>query len=272
MSRVVWLTLVFLIVTSPGARAKTKIQPCPGGRWSIDPHLIGTGTGLDGIVVTDRQVAIDSGCPPINAKRKITKKATVLTARWKTCGTDDKSILLVVKLDTATCHTLSATFKKRKSPRQQLTGVLSGLPATQAELDAIKLSRPFHDDSPEQKAADAQADAALTADDQAMIDAFLSDHPEMTDHYTPGTDPDDPSLQSNADGNFVHTFKDSQGTDQVVITLGAKAQKGLIGGALHNFPTLDNQMNLYGDLYKTLQELLPDSVGQFETPDRKSVV
>ncbi|MFN8545221.1 MAG: C1 family peptidase [Candidatus Binatia bacterium] len=264
--RIFWTgALAFALVLGGTPANAKKPTPCPGGSWEVDGVLIGGGSGSDTIGVDGKQLTIGSGCEATKAKRKVTGKFTVLQAHWKTCGTD-KGVALTVKLDNATCQALTGVFKKKKSAKQQLTGRLAASRITQAELDALKAERVgFHDESPEQAALDAATAATLATEDDTAIDDFLAGAPSEADHYTPGTDPSDTSLATSDDDNYLHSITDSEGTQSQVTTLGRHAQKALIAGALTNYPTLDNQMDLYGDIYDWYSANVVGN--QIETPD-----
>jgi PKD repeat protein len=62
-------------------------------------------------------IAIDSGCSPVKAKRKVTKKGTKVTATWKSCRNVKGKATLTATLDT-TCDTLKGSFKPGKGKKK----------------------------------------------------------------------------------------------------------------------------------------------------------
>lgn len=128
LSRIAALVGVLLVLAAPAAEAqrkKPKPVACPAARYLVAAPLVpDAALALDGIAVSDaRQVSIDSGCPPVRAKVKATKKGTVVQAKWKTCGTLKAARLKGTIRDD--CSHLVGTFKAKKRKAVRLDAVVS---------------------------------------------------------------------------------------------------------------------------------------------------
>jgi hypothetical protein len=181
-------------------------EACPGGRFPIagDP-LVPGGASDDGIEIDGTQVAIDSGCPAVAARRKRTRSGTRLVARWKSCGTLAGPVRLVVKLDAATCASLTGRFRARRvrrtlaaqveTPADAFGRVSDPLPdgavlLTPEEWDQAKQRPDFRSIGPDQVNADRAAeDAAAAADAQVVMD-YVSQNPALAPQLLGGVDPE----------------------------------------------------------------------------------
>jgi hypothetical protein len=239
-----------------------KQPPCPGGRWPVAQPLIGAAAGPDAVFIDDRQISIESGCPAKRARRVISHRTTVLRVRWPRCG-DDRRVVLVVRLDNATCESLTGTLRKRGAKRRRLSAGVerpsdafgkstdplpSGAELVSAEeLAALQSSLPFHSASQGQAAADVAAAAQAAAADEATITGSLASG------HMPAGDPSDPSTQE--DGDRVLVVTDHDGGTREVTELGLRARRALLAAALRRHPTLDNQVDIYRGIYDFLKTL-----------------
>src|SRR5689334_14792115 len=72
------------------SKKQAKPEPCPDGRFLVSEAALVQGaitTQTDAVSVQGLQVSIDSGCPVATGKVRATKKGTIVTAKWPTCGT-----------------------------------------------------------------------------------------------------------------------------------------------------------------------------------------
>jgi cysteine-rich repeat protein len=97
-----------------------KFKPCDPGRYVVrGAPLIGGGGEPLGVDAVDygRQIALESGCPPVKAKRpKASRKGTQIRAKWKKDGCLNVAgpAELTARLDPG-CGTMTGTFKARKA-------------------------------------------------------------------------------------------------------------------------------------------------------------
>ncbi len=264
------------------AKKPPKPAACPGGRFPVAGEpLVPGGAGEDAIVIDATQVSVASGCPATTAKRKLTRKGTVLTARWKGCGSLGGRVTLVVKLDGATCESLSARFRSAKPrirrvvdstfalPADALGGPRSTPPEGALVVDPGQWTditrRPdFRSIGPDQLAADAAAEAAREAADEETVAAFLAANPDFAAQYTGGVDPNDDAVTPGDGGNFVLRFTDATGAEGRAITHGRRFVRGAVAGSLRTFPTDENQLLIYSSAYDGLAAIDPALPGQFD--------
>jgi hypothetical protein len=283
---VVPIAVAGLLVALPAAARKTPLpDPCPGGRFPFAGALVPGGPYADAIDVAGDQVAIASGCPAVTAKVKQTRKFTTLVARWKTCG-ELKRVRLVAKLDAATCESLEARFKARKLKRRTLTAAIEvppdvfgrntdplpdGAVLVSAEEWADLAGQPdFRLLGPAQAAADRAAEDARTADDEQTVAGFLDAFPHLRDQYLGGVDPADPELAQGDDGNFRLSRVDRADQPQTVTTMGPKSRRSWLATLVKGFPTRENQLGIYGQMYDSVAAIDPQLVGNFVTKEQAS--
>jgi hypothetical protein len=269
---------------APAAARKVPLpDPCPGGRFPVAGALVPGGVEADAIDVAGDQVSVDSGCPGVTAKLKQTRRFTKLVARWETCGALER-VRLVVKLDAATCESLEARFEARKLERRKLTAAIEvppgvfgrntdplpeGAVLVDAEEWAELAEQPgFRPIGPTQNASDRAAEEAHAAADAETVAVFLDAHPHLRDQYLGGVDPSDPALAQGDDGNFRLSRIDRAGAPQVVTTMGPKARRSWLATLLREFPTRDNQLGIYENMYDSVASIDPQLVSNFVTKEQ----
>jgi hypothetical protein len=270
------------------AGPRTKPTACPGGRFPVGDALVPggtTGTTGDAVVISDTQVSVESGCPTTTAKRRVTRGATVLVARWDGCGTLPGRVRLVVKLDGASCETLRGRFTNRKGkinrrllaqldmPAGAFGGPRDPLPpgaqmVSEAEFDQLKTRPDFHGVDANQIAADAAELAQRDAQDEQIVMDFVGQNPALASQYLGGVDPSDPSVTQGDDGNYLRTFTDDAGASRTVVTQGPRWFRRVAAGGIRTFPTRNNQLVLYSHFFESLQGLDPALVGNLPSPDQ----
>ena len=125
------LTLVVVavvgLVGAASAARKPKPQPCPPGRYLVTqgaPIVTGAGTPqTDAVVVSTNQLVIGSGCVA-NVKPKGGKTATVINARFPTCG-DLAKVKLTARIPSPACNTLDGSLKAKKTAKRAFSATLS---------------------------------------------------------------------------------------------------------------------------------------------------
>ena len=269
----------------PAALAKRKPKPpaCPGGRFPVSGDALVPGGATDAILIDGTQVSVASGCAATVAKRKLTRTQTILTARWKSCGTLTGRSTLVLQLDATTCEALTARFRNRKgkidrriagqveTPADAAGRVRDGLPpgavlVSSAEFDQLKQRPDFHLFGGATAAADAAAQAAREAADTQLVTDFLSTHPTLGAQYTGGVDRGLPIVAPAEDGDWDVTFPDGSGTPKTFRTLGSRFTRGNVAAAIRRFPTRENQEKLYRDYFDGLAAIDPALTGNLPPP------
>jgi len=103
-----------LLFAGTGRTAKSKPQPCPGGRYIVTGGPIVAGDPAVEAVVIGSQASLGSACNPVHAKLKATKHGTVVTALWPSCAGLKGKVKLSGTLDT-TCTSLTGKLIAKKS-------------------------------------------------------------------------------------------------------------------------------------------------------------
>jgi hypothetical protein len=282
----VWVVVAGILVGGPGSALARKRTPppaaCPGGRFPVvgDP-LVPGGPAPDAIMINGTQVSVESGCPAIAARRKLTKTGTQLIAVWKRCGTRRGRVTLVAFLDAVTCESLSVRFRGRRINRRFSTQVevpadafgraKDPLPdgailVSMEEYEALKQRPDFRSLGAAQRAADAADEAAREAADEQTTSEFLLQNPGTSPQVLGGVDPADGSVGSGDNGNYFHTLTDRTGAPINVETLGPRARRRFVAENIRRFPALDNQQRLYDDYYNGLAAIDPALPGSLPTP------
>lgn len=260
---------------------------CQGGYFLIDAGpLLPGGTAPDALVIDRGAVSTLSGCPSARAqvfKAKGKKKTAPdeLMIRWPACGTVKRAMLRATI--SSDCSRVTGNFKAKGVKAKKFTGQ-DGIPAdikaapwegdppagaelvTPAEFIDASKEPGFRLLVPTQAADDAAAAAAADDANKATIAAFLSQHPERADFVAVAVDPNDPDIQPTKDGNYRLTIGEETGAGEYVITQGARAHRAEIAETIRRFPTHDNQLAVYRQLYDFAHTLLdptlptPDSV------------
>jgi len=287
MSKLAMMAAVVMAVALPvpaGWAARAKPTACPGGRFPVDPVLVPGATSGDAIVVSDTQVSIESGCGAVAAKRRVTRSATFLAARWNGCGTLSGPVRLVMKLDDATCRTLTGRFTNRKGKINRVLQAALEMPAgafggprdplppgaqvvSPAEFDQLKTQPGFHFIDANQIAADAAELARRDAQDEQVVMDFVGQDPGLAAQYMGGVDPNEPGVAQGDDGNYLRTFTDDTGAPRTVVTHGPRFFMRAAAGGIRSFPTKNNQLVMYGNFYESLKNIDPALVGNLQPPD-----
>lgn len=131
--------LALALATAGATAAKTKPVLCPAGRFLADSAagalLPGVTTGLQAIGFDAQgHVTLDGCGPATRSKAKATKRVTLLTAKWSTCGTY-KKVVLTGKIPTVDCATLAGKVKAKKQKPRTFTAPRSG--CGDGHVDAI---------------------------------------------------------------------------------------------------------------------------------------
>jgi RHS repeat-associated protein len=107
--------------------ARPRPEPCPGGRFLLDPAappLVPGAVGPEVLVLeADGAVSITSGCELVTAVVKAKRKATKVRATFPTCGSLANAKLRV-KIVAPTCTALSGTLKVKREKVRKFTGRL----------------------------------------------------------------------------------------------------------------------------------------------------
>jgi len=272
-----------------GAARAARPPACPGGRFPVTPVLVPGGSAADAIVIAGAQVSIDSGCPAIAAKRKLMRAGTVLAARWNGCGSLHGTVRLTLTLDGATCETLTGRFTNRKGKINRLLNFRIDMPpgAFGGPRDPLPsgaqvvgedqwnqlVRRPdFHSIDLGQASADAAAEDRRDQQDEQTVMDFISENSSLSGQYLGGADPADKFTTPADNGNFEHTFTDTTGASQTVITHGKRWFRRVVAGGLRTYPTHNNQIGLYSNFYQGLQNIDPALVGNMPTVDQASAL
>jgi hypothetical protein len=283
---VVWSLGAGAVAGGPASALAKKTPlppPCPGGRFPIvGAPLVPGGPAPDAIAIDGTQVSVESGCPPVAARRKLTRTGTKLTAVWKGCGALDGRVRLAALIDGPTCQTLTARFRGRgvkrllaaqvEVPADAFGRATDPLPdgavlVSPEAYEALRQRADFHGMGAAQRAADAAAEAAReAADEQTTLD-FLAQYPDTAPQVLGGIDPADDSVAPDDGGNYAHTLTDRNGAPITVETLGPRARRRFIAEGLRRFPALDNQHRLYDDYYDGLAAIDPALTGSLPTPE-----
>jgi hypothetical protein len=270
------------------ARKRATPTPCPGGRYPVTGEsLVPGGPAPDAVIVVDRQVAVASGCGDVQARRRVTRKRTILVAHWKTCGALTGGVNLVVRLS-ASCDAATVRFTNRRGRvHRRFTAALELPPdafgkigdplppgavlVSPEEYQQLSQRGDFRSIGSDRIAADRAAeDAGDAANLQTVMD-FLQSYPSLAPQYLGGVDPDDPALAPADDGNYALTIMDgTTGNPRQVITHGRRWLAENAAEMIRKFPTHDNQLALYTDYYDGLAAIDPALAAQYPSPDTAS--
>ncbi|HYR95761.1 MAG TPA: C1 family peptidase [Candidatus Binatus sp.] len=273
--------------TSALARRRPKPTPCPGGRYPVvGGPLVPGGPTPDAVIVVDQQVSVVSGCAELQARRRVTRKRTILVAHWKACGALAGGVNLVVRL-AASCESAAVRFTNRRGKiHRRFSAPLEAPPDAFGSLtdplppgamlvspdDYRRFSQrsDFRSIGKQQIAADKAAEDATDAANLQKVMDFLQTNPALAPQYLGGVDPADPALAPADDGNYALTIMDGTGGTRQVITHGRRWFAATAAEALNKFPTRDNQLTLYRDYYAGLAAIDPALAGQYPSPDAAS--
>ena len=122
MERRAWLMLVGLVLSGVafGGQAdarRPKPTACAGGRFLVEgERLAGGGTvPADAVTIAGTQVSTASGCAPVEARVKATRKKTLVRASWASCSGIEGRVSLQAQLSAADCTTMRGRFKARRA-------------------------------------------------------------------------------------------------------------------------------------------------------------
>lgn len=267
------------------ARSRPKPVACPGGRYPVrGGPLVPGGSTPDAVIVVDREVSVASGCTVVEGRRRVTRKTTVLTVHWKTCGTLSGGVDLVVRLG-ASCQRAAVRFSNRRRrihrhfksalelPPDAFGSLTDALPpgamlVSPDDYQRLSQRSDFRSIGPQQVAADKAAEDARDAANQQVQAAFLQANPALAPQYLGGVDPADTSVTPADDGNYAWTMMDGMGGTRQVITHGRRWFSATVADALRNFPTRTNQLQLYRDYYAGLAGIDPALAAPYPSPAR----
>jgi hypothetical protein len=272
---------VLVLGNGPSADAK-KPQPasCQGGYWVIDgaPLLPGA-AGPDGLVIYNGAVSTISGCPETPAKvfrskGKNDKIHDQLVVKWKTCGSVKRAVLRATIAHD--CSSVTGQFSAKRVRGRQFSahdGVPTdlrvpygdGLPDGAAFVSPVEFidastRSGFRLLSATQGAEDEAAAAEADAENQAVLDDFAAAHPDRIDFVSMGVDPTDPDLQSTEDGNYGMVVHDEDGNPVTVVTQGRRYHRAILADTIRTFPTQENQLAVYRQLWDFAHERLDPSL------------
>jgi len=120
------LCLSLVVMSAPARPRRPKPTPCPGGRFTVagEPLVAGgTPPDADAVRITGSEVSIDSGCATTAFHRNVTREATIVTARWKTCG-DLRKVRLVAHI-AGGCNEMMGKFTAKRAPPHHFTATLA---------------------------------------------------------------------------------------------------------------------------------------------------
>jgi uncharacterized protein YfaP (DUF2135 family) len=142
--RITALTLLAALAGVPVAQAK-RVKPTPcSGRYVVEgERLFGGGTvPADAIIVSGRQIALDSGCGPVTGKVRATRKFTIVSATFKACNGLVGRGTLQAKIDMAGCTVAKGRFRAKKSNvKRRFTAKIGGAPVfTRAPLTTAPIT------------------------------------------------------------------------------------------------------------------------------------
>ncbi|HEV7734518.1 MAG TPA: hypothetical protein VGR62_20260 [Candidatus Binatia bacterium] len=263
-----------LLLAAPADAQKARPARCQGGYYLIDGDpLVPGGTAPDALVIDRGAVSTLSGCPSTSAKvfkAKGKSGTDTLTVKWPACGSLAKATLKAQI--SADCSTVSGKFKAKGAKGRKITahdGIPTGLRdswgptpppgaviVTPPEFIDASTQPGFRLITPNQADDDEAAAAAIDAENQATLDEFLAEHPDREEFVSIAVDPTDPYLQATEDGNYRLVVYDGDGNGQYVTTQGPRYQRAIRAETIRNFPTQENQLAVYRQLYAFAHEHL----------------
>jgi hypothetical protein len=271
------LTAIAIVATGArGADAQKRPARCIGGYWTIDGDpLVPGGAAPDALVIDASGVATLSGCPATRAKTfKGKKSGDALVVKWPSCGA--AAIVALRVTFAADCSTVTGRWKAKGAKARKFTaqnGVPEGLrtPYGAGLPDGAVLVSPsefldaatrpgFRILTANQGAEDEAAEAAADAANRETIAQFLAENPDREDFVSTAVDPADPSLLSTLDGNYLLPIWDDDGNGRYVVTQGGRYQRAVVAETIRRFPTQENQLAVYRQLYDFAHEHLDPSL------------
>jgi hypothetical protein len=111
------LMLLSALALETPAMAKQSPPLCPGGRFVLDPQVLGTAAPQPALVIQGGQVSIDGVCPPTPGTSKASRRGTVVRVRFGGCTGVAGRLKLAARLD-PTCATLTGTLATRRKKRR----------------------------------------------------------------------------------------------------------------------------------------------------------
>lgn len=156
------LVMTSLLVVSSAEARRNKPTPCTGGRFVVEGERL-TGGGAvpaDAVTLAGKQVSTASGCSPVTARVKATRKTTVVRARWSSCAGIRGRVTLQARIAAPDCRAMQGklvarqarvkrTFAARlQSPPVFSTGDFAPAPLTGAQVGpgggTVAVSAPGH--------------------------------------------------------------------------------------------------------------------------------
>jgi C1A family cysteine protease len=101
--------------------------------------------------------------------------------------------------------------------------------------------------------AEKEAESIREKTAEEVVNDFVKNNPDRANLLTDPS-PNDPALKPTSDGNFLLKIKNSQGMENEVVTLGKSFRNQVIASALKRFPSMENQLLIYKELYNGISE------------------
>lgn len=98
------------------------------------------------------------------------------------------------------------------------------------------------------------------AEAKTIVDQFLKDNPDRFSFVYGEPSANDSNIKLLDDGNFELKIKNSLGAEQTIITLGQDWKLQTLASAIRNFPTYENQLEIYKKLYDAISPEFKDTV------------
>lgn len=131
---VAWVALVMASALVGGSAEARRGKPaaCAGGRFVVEgERLTGGGTiPADAVTLAGRQVSTASGCRPVTARIKATRKTTVVRARWSSCAGLRGRVTLQARISAPDCRAMEGKLVARQAKvKRAFTARLQSAPA-----------------------------------------------------------------------------------------------------------------------------------------------
>ena len=132
--RAALVALVVVVGVGIGRAEARKPKPvaCPGGRYVVEgERLVGAGSvPADAITLAGRQVSTASGCAPVAAKVKATRKFTLVRASWPSCPGIAGRVAVQAKIPAADCASMTGSMKAKTAKlKRRFVGRVQAPPA-----------------------------------------------------------------------------------------------------------------------------------------------
>lgn len=126
MSRSLLFVISLLTTALPAYAAKPSA--CADGRFLVADSVTLVGalpsSGVDAVTLATRSVGIESGCAAKSAKVKASKKATLLSVTWPSCG-ERRKVRLKARIASPDCSTMTGKVFAKKTKAISFTATRS---------------------------------------------------------------------------------------------------------------------------------------------------